>query len=529
MSPPDDLDRLSQAELKGLVVKQWEQMVELQRMVAALRDEVARLKGGPGRPNIKPSGMERGTEPKPPGSSGDKKRPRGSTRSKLSIDEERTVKVMAPPRGSRFKGYTSFVVQDLVIRPHVVNFRCERWQRPDGGMMTAPLPAGIQGHFGPELRRFVLAQYHQGQMTVPRLVTLLSSLGIFISKRQVVRLLIEDQDDFLAESRDVLRAGLSSAAWITVDDTGARHKATNGFCTQMGNAHFAWFGTTASKSRLNFLKLLRAGYDDYIINAEALAYMRERALAAHVIARLIEHPDRCFAGHNAWNAHLETLGISALKVNPDPVMIATEGALWGSVKAHGFLPNTVIVSDDAGQFNVGQHGLCWVHSERLVHKLDAFTDENRAAQVAVRKLIWNFYRDLKAYRCAPSKQRRSALRARFDRIFGRKTGFVTLDRLLARLSANKPELLMVLDRPEIPLHTNGSENDIRCHVTRRKVSGGTRSDVGRDCRDAFLGIVKTCAKLEIAFWHYLGARLAVPDSQHMPRLPELILARARSP
>jgi hypothetical protein len=529
MSPPDDLDRLSHAELKGLVVKQWEQLVELRRMVSALRDEIARLRGGPGRPNLKPSGMERGTEPKPAGGRGDWKPPRGSARSKLSIDEERTVKVATPPHGSRFKGYTSFMVQDLVIRPHVVNFRCERWQTPDGDMVTAPLPCGIDGHFGPELRRFVLAQYHQGQMTVPRLVTLLRSLGIFISKRQVVRLLIEGQDGFRDEARAVLRAGLLSAAWITVDDTGARHKAANGFCTQMGNAHFAWFGTTGSKSRLNFLTLLRAGHDDYVINAEALAYMRERALAGPVVARLAEHPDRFFADRSAWSAHLDRLGIAALKVNPDPVTIATEGALWGSVKAHGFLPDTVIVSDDAGQFNVGLHGLCWVHCERLVHKLDTFTDENRAAQATVRDLIWNFYRDLKAYRGAPTKQRKAALRARFDRIFRRNTGFVTLDRLLARLHANKPELLMVLDRPEIPLHTNGSENDIRCHVTRRKVSAGTRSDIGRDCRDAFLGLAKTCAKLEIAFWDYLGDRLAVPGTQTVPRLPEIILARAQSP
>jgi hypothetical protein len=156
MSVPGDLDRLTHAELKGLVVKQWEQLVELQRMVAALRDEIARLKGGPGRPNIKPSGMEQSTEPKPPGSSGGHHRRRGGTRSKLSIhEEERTVKVATPPRGSRFKGYTSFVVQDLVIHPHVVDFRCERWQTPDGKMMTAPLPTGVQGHFGPELRRFV--------------------------------------------------------------------------------------------------------------------------------------------------------------------------------------------------------------------------------------------------------------------------------------------------------------------------------------------------------------------------------------
>lgn len=529
MSPPDDLDRLSHTELKGLVVKQWEQMVELQRMVAALREEIARLKGRPPRPNLKPSGMEQGTEPKPAGSPGDRKRARGSTRSKLSIHEERMVKVAAPPRGSRFKGYTSFVVQDLVIRPHVVNFRCERWQTSDGRMVTAPLPVGINGHFGPELRRFVLAQYHQGQTTVPRLVTLLRGLGIFISKRQVVRLLIEGQDGFLTEARDVLRAGLSSAAWITVDDTGARHKATNGFCTQIGNAHFAWFGTTAFKSRLNFLELLRAGHNDYVLNAEALAYMRERALASHVTARLIDHPDRHFADQKVWNTHLERLGISALKVNPDPVMVTTEGALWGSIKAHGFLPSTVIVSDDAGQFNVGLHGLCWVHTERLVHKLDTFTDENRAAQASVRELIWNLYRDLKAYRCAPTRQRKAALRARFDRIFTRNTGFVTLDRLLARLHANKAELLMVLDRPEIPLHTNGSENDIRCHVTRRKLSGGTRTDTGRECRDAFLGIVKTCAKLQIAFWDYLGARLAVPAAPIVPALPQLVLERSRPP
>src|SRR5215468_6936314 len=267
MPLPKDIDGLSPAELKSLVLRLLEKVAELERTVAAQRDEIARLKGGPPRPNIKPSGMEQASNPKPPGSSNERRR--GSTRSRLSIDEVRNVKLAA-----RFKGYTSFVVQDLVIRRHVVNFRCERWQMPDGGTMTAPLPDGIDGHFGPQLRRFVLAQYHQGQMTVPRLVTLLRSLGIFISKRQVVRLLIEGQDGFLTEARDVLRAGLSRAAWITVDDTGARHKAANGFCTQMGNAHFAWFGTTGSKSRLNFLELLRAGYDDYVINAEALAYMR---------------------------------------------------------------------------------------------------------------------------------------------------------------------------------------------------------------------------------------------------------------
>ena len=193
--------------------------------------------------------------------------------------------------------------------------------------------------------------------------------------------------------------------------------------------------------------------------------------------------------------------------------------------AHGFVCDTVVLSDDAGQFAVGQHALCWVHAERLVHKLDTFTDPQRAAQQHVRGLIWNFYADLKVYRIQPSAQRRLTLRARFDRIFHRRTGFVTLDRLLARLHANKAELLMVLEQPDTPLNTNGSENDIRCQVTRRKVSAGTRSDLGRDCRDAFLGLGKTCAKLGVAFWDYLGSRLRIPGQRGVPPLPGLVRCR----
>ena len=69
-----------------------------------------------------------------------------------------------------------------MLRPHVVRLRRERWLTPDGRTVVAPMPAGIAGHFGPELRRFVLAQYHQGQVTVPRLVAQLRAIGVVISK-----------------------------------------------------------------------------------------------------------------------------------------------------------------------------------------------------------------------------------------------------------------------------------------------------------------------------------------------------------
>ena len=518
-----DVEKLSVDELKELVFWLLERDAAREAEMAALREEIARLKGLNGRPKLKPSGMEAATDAPAKGGTAKTRRRRGAKR--VAITEERVIAVEAPP-GSRFKGYESYLVEDLVVRPTTIRFRRERWRTPAGETIVAPLPAGVRGHVGPELRRYVLALYHQSRMTVAGLLAHLDGLGVNISKRQLVRLLNAGQEPFVDEAREVLRAGLETAAWISVDDTGARHQGANAICTQIGNDHFAWFCTTASKSRLNFLDLLRAGHTDYVVNDAALAYMRGRNLAGPLIARLQTCETRRFEDHAAWIAHLDRLGLAGLAVNPDPVRIATEGALWGSILDHGFLADAVIVSDDAGQFNVGHHALCWVHAERLIHKLDTFTDHHRRAVERIRTRVWRFYADLKAYQRKPSPRRKAELIRRFDALFTTRTGYVTLDRLLRRLHANKDELLAVLDRPEIPLHTNGSENDIRCQVIRRKISAGTRSETGRQCRDGFLSLIKTCQKLRVSFWAYLGNRLNLPDAPTVPLLPDLVRARA---
>ena len=336
------------------------------------------------------------------------------------------------------------------------------------------------------------------------------------------RLLTEGQEGFLAEDRAVLRAGLATAAWISVDDTGARHDGRNATCTRIGDAPLRQLRHHAGQEPAQLPGAARRGR----------AGLRGQCRGARLHARppaagAADRPARRAPGAalprqgGLERASRRRSPSPTARRHPDPARIASEGALWGGLVARGFA-ETVILSDDAGQFNLGRHALCWVHAERLVHKLDTFCARQARAKAAVRAGIWELYRDLKAYCRDPVPADAPALRQRFDRLVATRTGFATLDRLLARLQANRDELLVALDRPEVPLHTNDAENDLRAVVTRRKLSGGTRSDAGRACRDAFLGLLKTCAKLGIRFWDYLGARLRVPDAPTVPALDHLI-------
>jgi len=537
--PPDSLERLTHAELIGvvrdLIGEVTRLRVENEKLGAALaklriehqavKDELARLKGLPPRPPVKPSGMDKSTDAKEPATSGGRKAERSLRRRGRQLDRLKigaTVVVKAnPPAGSRNKGFEDIVVQELSLFPQATRYRRERWETTDGKTIIADLDPAIVGGYGPNLHRFVLALHFSGQVTCDRIVALLNGMGVVISKRQVVRLLTARLETFRAEDEAVLKAGLGGA-YVTVDDTGARHAGKSGYTTQIGSPNFTTFRTGPSKSRLAFLSRLCGGASLYVINEAALDYMKERGLPLSTIGKFKEHKTQIFSSAADWERHLQALGLNELKVAPDPLLIASEAALWGAIRHQGLLPDTVIVSDDAGQFRVGAHALCWVHAERLVHKLIPSNDKQRNAIEIAKRMIWWFYRALKDYKLAPSAEQAELLRARFDRIFKRaSTGFATLDRLLRRLHRNKEGLLRVLERPEIPLNTNASENDIRAFVTKRKISGGTVSDKGRDARDIMLGLAKTCMKLKVSFYDFLGDRIGVPG-QKIPPLASLI-------
>lgn len=130
----------------------------------------------------------------------------------------------------------------------------------------------------------------------------------------------------------------------TARESSRRHANRDGYTTQIGDHRFTAFRTGASKSWAAFLATLRAGHSDYVINEEALAHMRERNLAEPVIESLASAADKAFADSTAWAAHLAAIGLDRLEVTPEPVKIATEGAMWGASVTERIAPWTCLAS-----------------------------------------------------------------------------------------------------------------------------------------------------------------------------------------
>ncbi len=333
--------RAELSAIRALLAERDAQLAEQDRRLAGqaelireLEDEIRRLKKLPRRPDLKPNspGASDGdADGPPPGSSGSgrsekekrKRKGRGPRRRNPNLRRrEETVSLGNVPEGAVRRGYQDHTVRDIVSCAEEVVYRREVWEFPDGSRHVAPLPPGAAAgreQFGPCVKALAIMLYHQCQSTAGRIAEMLNAIGLDVSERQVGRFPTADAGGIAGEQQEVLRAGLETAAWINVDDTGARHKAENGYCTAIGNDFFVHFRSTGSKSRLDFLERPCAGEEDCTINDAALDYMRKRNLSGRAVALLAGHERRRFGDGDGWRAHLEALGIAGMTVSPDPV------------------------------------------------------------------------------------------------------------------------------------------------------------------------------------------------------------------
>ena len=506
--------------LLNLIAEQQCTIAKLEEKVNSLDEELKAAKKLKGKPKINPSTLnQREKKPKKGGKrAGSDKR---SKKRSFVVDEQRVIAPIELPSGAIFNGYREYDVQDLILKRNNIRFLLAEYVTVEGKTIVGKLPREYKGHYGPTLMSFILYQYHQCRVPQNLILEELRELGVDISAGQVNRILLDNQESFHTEQSQVLLAGLESASYVHTDDTGARHQGKNGFCTVIGNDLFAHFSSTNSKSRENYLRILRGPHEDFVLNEYSRSYLERKQLPLCHLWKLEFSSVVISNGDEEWNKYLEALGITSQK----GVKLMTEAALLGSAIEHGFSPEMIILSDGAKQFVIGIHALCWIHMERSIRGLNGVTTQQRQEIEKVQDALWVYYGELKAYQEHPTLQERARLQERFDEIFGQRyPHHYGLNLAMQQFCIHKNELLRVLDFPQLPLHTNAAEADIREYVTRRKISGGTRHDNGRRIRDTFTGLKKTCRKLAFSFWQYLLSRLRGDET--VPYLPDVIRERA---
>ena len=337
-------------------------------------------------------------------------------------------------------------------------------------------------------------------MTRPRLLEQLQDWGIEISKAELNKIILDHRDVASQEMLFVLKTAMMHSSYVQADDTGARDQGKNKICTQVGNLFFTFLKTGDSKSRINFLEILNIT-GMYQLNEQAVTYLR-RYSSQKLIKQIEKVGNVCLANKEIFSEYLKDQKIEGetnQRLVTEAALIAT---LTNTVKK-GF----IIVSDGAKQFAIMDHAACWVHAIRLLEEECSGIQviQNKINQVL--KKVRFLYHHLKRYQASPKEQLKSRLDRYFDLICDLTTPSEAFNNALKRFQLNKIDLLRCLEKPEIPLHNNLSENDLREYVVRRKVSGGTRSEAGRMARDAFCSIVKTCKKLGISFWCWLQDRV----------------------
>lgn len=534
-STHDELQPGLPEKLLRFITQQQEQIIQLQAQVEALEAEVRRLKKLPPKPDIKPN-----TEPPDDGTGAeqpavendDSTNPDTSRKRKVNKPDEKTrkqrnqppapppedsipVEAADVPPGSTWNGYTPYKVQELTIQASSFQYLLEQWVTPGGKTITAKPPADLHGHhYGPMLQAYVLHQHHGCSVTQPELLDWLWDVGVSMSAGELSLLLTQGHDQFHAEKDELLATGIRCSSYIQTDDTGTRHKGRNGYCTIINNESFAWFASTGSKSRDNFLSLLHRPWRTYTLTENGMAYLKEHKYPEKWLRVLRPYLGVTFLSRDAWQACLKEQGLVK-----DRFRQASEALIYGSLIEHG-AGHLTTFSDGARQFDVFKHSQCWIHAERGLAKIHPVNDQQAMAQKWCRTWFWAVYDDLKAFKAEPDEEKALKVWLGFHGLIQTETSCEPLQEALSGLALIKEELLLVLDDPNLPLHNNLSESQIREYVKRRKISGGTRSDAGRQCRDTFASLKKTCRLYGLSFWDYLTDRLT--GSGLFPRLANLI-------
>ncbi len=504
-------------EQAHIIQKQAERITKLEKVILEQKDQIAHLKKLPKRPKFRKGGGRPKDRSGKPNTSSKNTDPASRQITPIKETEEINIPPVHIPEGSRFKGYQTYTVQELEIIPKDIIYKIEVWESPDGNVVRGTLPDDVKGtHFGADLRALVHNLYALG-MTQPGLHDLLIGLGITISEGQVHNILMSESRNYERQSEEILAAGLGQSPFIRTDDTGAKHKHKNGYCTHIGGDYFAYYKTTNSKSRANFFNILLQGKEEYYINEAFIWHLFQSGVEDDLLNHFEQRIGKQYRTKKGMNRLLNQLGIGK-KLRSQ----CLEAGLVGYISETILRPDQVLLSDRAGQFAIFDHAACWVHMERPLRKLSTTSKKVELELKKVREAIWVVYDKLKE--ASLTQTGKEEVHHLYDSLLKMKSSSPGITTVLTAFADYREEMLKALDHPGLPLHNNDSERDIRTMVKRRNISGSTKSQEGKAFRDGLMSLKQTCFRLGISFFGYLRGHFKGEAID----LAEMVTARYRS-
>lgn len=484
---PDPATRGVMTRLLNIIEAQASAMKQLKEENQQLRDEVNRLKGEQGKPNIRKqtrskdisSEAERGLSNKP-----SKKRQKKKGQIAVSRVEHCDLDRGKLPIDVVFKGYQSVVVQDIVIRLDNVEFKKAVYYSPSlKKTFIAKTPAGYEGEFGPRIKALIL---------------------------------------------DLLEAGLASSLYQQIDDTGARVKGKNYHTHVLCNAFYTAYFTCPHRDRLTVLEVLNRGQMRFDFNETAYQLMEEMGLSPKRLNALRGYNPVASMNRREVDALLAEMfpnpGNSPSNHLTSQRIILEASAIVGYQQSSSAID--LLLADDAPRFRqvTKRLALCWVHDGRHYKKLEPVLWLHREVLTEFLRRYWDYYRKLLSYKAVPSSGLANSLQKEFDELFATQTGYAQLDDRIEKTRLKKASLLLALQYPELPLHNNMSELGARGQTRYRDISYHTMSKAGTEAKDTFMTLVETAKKLGVNTYHYFYDRLT--EGGQTPALSSLIKARA---
>ncbi len=514
-----------------------------------LSDEINRLKGEQGKPDIKANKKKDGNisseaerkeaeanANKENGESGEnsegkKKRQREPKLPKIKIDREQICPLdkAGLPDDLVFKDYEDVIVQDLIIITNNVNYRREVYYSPSQHKTyrgELPIEVRGKGEYGPGIRTLIPVLKAEGNMSEKRVLGFFRNFGIEVSATYISRQWTGGYALFHQEKSALYRRGITASDYVQIDDTSARVNGTNQYCQIVCSPLFTAYFTTPKKDRLTVLSVLMDSMPTrYLYNEAAKRLLDTFKLTGKVrIAIDAQLPSAVVMDESEFNAHLIRLDSLGSRQS---VHLTEACAIAFYQQQSDFPIIERLMADDAPQFKLLTPFLClcWIHDARHYKKLKPFVPRHQQALADFLSLYWAYYTELLKYKREPTQAKKEALLKRFDELFSTVTGYEELDDRITKTLAKKAELLPVLELPQLPLHNNESELGARVQARARDVSFQTRNDKGTLIKDTFMTINQTAKKLGVSFYDYVYDR--VTGKFELPSLAELITQKAQ--